>query len=301
MEMISGKTSLVGLLGQPVNHSLSPVIHNAAMQEMGLDWCYLAMPCESKNLNIVTKALLNLNCKGLNITIPHKQSALNICKTISPLAKKLGAVNTLIPNQEEGWTGDNTDVEGFLAPLKVKEWKGKKAIIIGCGGSARAVMAGLENLDIKDILVIGRNKNSLNCFLKDLTPQNLNLQKNKIHLEGLLSEDDQISNQIKKADLIINATPIGMSKENTQAGLSHEMPLGETIWQNLEAKTILYDLIYTPRPTAWLTLGAQKGCTPIDGLEMLIQQAAASLRLWSQTKDIPIDVMRAAAKKHLTS
>ena len=299
--MISGKTSLVGLLGQPVNHSLSPVIHNAAMQEMGLDWCYLAMPCESKNLNLITKALRNLNCKGLNITIPHKQSALSICNTISPLAKKLGAVNTLIPNQEQGWNGANTDVEGFLAPLKAKEWKINKAIILGCGGSARAVMAGLENLGIKEVIVIARKENSLNSFLKDLNPKNLNLKKNQIHLKGLLNQNNDISNHIKEADLIINTTPIGMSPKNARTGQSQEIPLGEKIWENLEAKTMLYDLIYTPRPTAWLTLGAKRGCKQIDGLEMLIQQGAASLRLWSETKDIPIDVMRAAAKKHLTS
>ena len=85
--MISGETSLVGLLGKPVNHSLSPVIQNAALQEMGLNWLYLAMPCESENLTLLTKALRKLNCQGLNITIPHKQNILNICNQISPLAK----------------------------------------------------------------------------------------------------------------------------------------------------------------------------------------------------------------------
>ena len=299
--MISGKTSLVGLLGQPVNHSLSPVIHNAAMQEMGLDWCYLAMPCEAKNLNIITKALRNLNCKGLNITIPHKQSALNVCNTISPLAKRLGAINTLIPNQKGGWDGTNTDVEGFLAPLKGQRWKDKKAMIIGCGGSARAVMAGLEHLNITKTIVIGRKENSLNDFLNDLNRKNLNLKTSKMQLTGLLSQNNEISNHIEEADLIINTTPIGMSAKNVGTNQTNEMPLGQKIWQSLKAQTILYDLIYTPRPTEWLSLGAKKGCKQIDGLEMLIQQGAASLRLWSKTEDIPLDIMRNAAQKHLTS
>ena len=121
--MISGKTSLVGVLGQPITHSLSPVIHNAALQEMGLDWCYLAMPCEPEKLTSITKALRNINCKGLNITIPHKETVIELCDSISPLAKRLRAVNTLIRNKDEGWDGTNTDVEGFLAPLKIKQWR----------------------------------------------------------------------------------------------------------------------------------------------------------------------------------
>ena len=110
--MISGKTSLVGLLGNPVDHSLSPIIQNAAMQEMGLDWCYIAMPCKPENLESVTKALRMLNCQGLNITIPHKQKAINICDHISPLAKKIGAINTLVPNKEGGWNGAGRPKEG---------------------------------------------------------------------------------------------------------------------------------------------------------------------------------------------
>ena len=126
MVLITGKTSLVGLLGQPISHSLSPVIQNAALAEMDLDWCYIAIPCETQNLELVINALLQMNCKGLNITIPHKQNVLKACSQISPLAKRLGAVNTLIPNKEGKWTGTNTDVEGFLVPIKKENWSGKR-------------------------------------------------------------------------------------------------------------------------------------------------------------------------------
>ena len=164
--MINGKASVLGLLGPPVNHSLSPLIHNTALPAMDLNWCYLAMPCEAKDLGIVTKALREINCKGLNITIPHKEEIIGICDYISPLANRLGAVNTLIPNQDQGWNGENTDVEGFLAPLKSKQWQGGKAIVLGCGGSARAVIAGLEYLNFQDISIIGRKQLNINKFLQ---------------------------------------------------------------------------------------------------------------------------------------
>ena len=297
--MITGRTCLVGLLGQPVNHSLSPVIQNAALQEMGLDWCYLAMPCKSENLSVITKALRELNCKGLNITIPHKQNILNICNEISPLAKTLGAVNTLIPNESGGWTGKNTDVEGFLAPINDKKWTGAKAIVLGCGGSARAVIAGLQSLSLCQITIVGRRKDALQSFIKELTKKTFANKKNPTFFKGLLQSNKEIIEEIRQASLIVNATPIGMSASRTSAALTQEIPLEKKIWQHLQPNTTLYDLIYTPRPTAWLTLGAKNDCEQIDGLEMLIQQGAASLKLWSKSDQVPIEVMRAAAKEHL--
>ena len=299
--MISGKTCLVGLLGQPVNHSLSPVIHNAAMKEMDLDWCYLAMPCEAKNLKTISKALLQINCQGLNITIPHKQEAMNICEHISPLAKKLGAVNTLVPNQKGGWNGMNTDVEGFLAPLQNEKWLKRKAIILGCGGSARAVIAGLQKLNFSQITVIARKETALKKFLIDFKSNIAESEENSTYLKGLQINNQEIPQAIEEADLIVNTTPVGMSAKNTTSTKPKEIPLGEKIWEHLKPKTTLYDLIYTPKPTSWLTLGAENGCKQINGLEMLIQQGAASLRLWSKNDQIPIDVMREAAKQHLNA
>ena len=299
--MINGETSLVGLLGNPVNHSLSPVMHNAALKKMGLNWCYIAMPCEAKRLDIVTKALRELNYKGLNITIPHKQNILKICNQISPLAKRLGAVNTLVPNQEGGWNGLNTDVEGFLAPLQTSNWNGKKAIVLGCGGSARAVIAGLQNLNFYQICVIGRKPNSLASLVKEITEKSTEADKNSTLIKGLLQNDKKLIIEIKEANLIVNTTPVGMFSKATSKELIEVFPIEKKIWENLQPQTTLYDLIYTPRPTAWLKLGAEYGCKPIDGLEMLIQQGAASLKIWSNYEAVPIDVMREAAQNYLDS
>ena len=155
--MINGQTSLVGVLGQPVHHSISPVMQNAALKEMKLNWCYLALPCDSQTIPNVLKALRAINCQGLNITIPHKQIVASLCSELLPIAKRLGAVNTLIPNKEGGWIGTNTDTEGFLSPLKEIQWEGNgnQALVMGCGGSARAVVAGLQDLKVKQISVPG--------------------------------------------------------------------------------------------------------------------------------------------------
>ena len=293
MIAITGKTKLVGLLGQPVNHSLSPVMHNAAYEEMGLDWCYVAIPCDRENIEKVTTALRIVECKGLNVTIPHKQEVIKTCNKLTETANKIQAVNTLVPEKNNQWIGANTDVEGFLMPLKNHNLINKSVIVIGCGGSARAVVMGLNSLNIRKITIIGRNKNSLNIFISSM--KNL-LSKNQISIEGIDNKEIDITSYIEEADLIINTTPIGMNDQNN---VKNNIPLGNEIWNCLSNKTILYDLIYTPRPTNWLKLGQKKNCFVIDGLDMLVGQGALSIKLWSGFNDVPIQIMKSSAKKHL--
>tara|TARA_Y100001968_G_scaffold238599_1_gene221989 strand:- start:391 stop:1278 length:888 start_codon:yes stop_codon:yes gene_type:complete len=293
MSTITGKTSLAGLLGQPVNHSLSPIIHNTAYEEMGLDWCYVAMPCDRENLKKVITGLRSIDCKGLNITIPHKEEVLKTCSKLTKVANDIQAVNTLIPEKNNQWIGANTDMEGFLMPLKNQNLINKHVVVLGCGGSARAVVMGLSTLNIKQITIIGRNENSLNTFVKSM--KNLLLKKN-ILIEGINHIKFNITQYIADADLIVNTTPIGMNNKKTEP---ENIPLGHKVWENLSNKTILYDLIYTPRPTNWLKLGEQKNCLTIDGLDMLVEQAALSIKLWSGFNNLPVQKMKSSAKKHL--
>ena len=287
--MINGSTGLVGLLGNPVKHSLSPVMQNAALDAMGLDWRYVALPCEEAKLKVVLEGMHAVNCRGLNVTIPHKQSVANLCTQLSPLAERLGAVNTLLPLATGGWHGTNTDVEGFLAPLGEKEqWQGKQAVVIGCGGSARAVVAGLQTLQLRMVHVIGRRAEALNRFVADL-------QQGGAPLHAVIEQDPSLRQVIEAADLVVNTTPVGMA----QHGDPSAMPLGKELWNVLLPRAILYDLIYTPRPTAWLAQAADRGHRCFDGLEMLVQQGAASLRLWSGQQDLPVPAMRLAAEAAL--
>ena len=289
--MINGGTSLVGLLGNPVRHSLSPVMQNAALESMGLNWRYLALPCDSESLDQVMKGLRAVGCQGLNVTIPHKQDIAALCEERSPLAQRLGAVNTLIPGEGGGWFGTNTDVEGFLAPLGANDtWAERHAVVIGCGGSARAVVAGLQTLDLSSITVVGRRSEALQAFITDL-------QQDKAPLTPCLDKAGQLNDAIARAALVVNTTPVGMA----QHGNPEAMPLGADIWCKLSSEAVLYDLIYTPRPTSWLAAGQQRGHRCIDGLEMLVQQGAASLRLWSGRDDVPVEAMRSAAAAALAT
>ena len=287
--MINGDTGLVGLLGNPVRHSLSPAMHNAALQALQLNWSYLALPCASKNLKEVLQGLRAVNCRGLNVTIPHKQDVAELCQELSPLAKRLGAVNTLIPLDSGGWHGTNTDVEGFLTPLgEQSSWQNCHGVIIGCGGSARAIAAGLQSLRLASITVIGRRQEALDAFIADL-------QSNDAPLTACLQSSPNLASLMKRADLVVNTTPVGMA----QHGDAQAFPLGEAVWSQLQGSAMLYDLVYTPRPTAWLRWGQSRGHRCIDGLDMLVQQGAASLRLWSDRNDVPVETMRRAAEAAL--
>jgi len=289
--MINGGTALVGLLGNPVRHSLSPAMQNAALQAMGLNWSYLALPCEAQDLPVVLEGLRAVGCRGLNVTIPHKQNVVDLCRELAPLAERLQAVNTLIPLASGGWQGANTDVEGFLAPLRERRnWQGQRALVIGNGGSARAVVAGLQTLGLESLTVVGRRQDALAGFIAELSLEDAPVQ-------ACRGSDQWLQDLIQSSDLVVNTTPVGMA----QHGDADALPLGLDLWTNLAQATTLYDLIYTPRPTAWLAMGQRQGLHCIDGLEMLVQQGAAALRLWTQQADIPIEAMRQAALAELAA
>ena len=286
--MISSKTSFIALIGNPVSHSLSPIMQNAALQYLGLDLIYIAVPCEDEDLELVLNSFKKINCKGLNITIPHKEKVFNLCSEISPIANKLKAINTLKLNSEKEWSATNTDVEGFIYPLKNLNLAKKKSIVLGSGGAARSVIQGLINLNLSTISVISRNKSSLNELIKNFG--------NQIQLQGFLNNDDQAQILIQEADLIVNATPVGMKTTKNENNL---LPYGEAFWRSLNSKTIVYDLIYNPAPTPLLKFSAKKGCMTINGLEMLIAQGMRSISFWTDGLEVPFHVMNDALKKYL--
>ena len=286
--MITSKTSFIALIGNPVSHSLSPIMQNAALQHLGLDLIYIAIPCRNEDLKIVINSLKKINCKGLNITIPFKEKVFDLCSEISPIAKKLKAINTLKLNSEGEWTATNTDVEGFVYPLKNLNLTNRQSIVLGSGGAARSVIQGLINLNFSNISIVSRNKTSLNGLIKDF--------RNQIKIQGLLHNDNRAQNLIKKADLIVNTTPVGM-KIATNA--TNELPYGEIFWRSLNEKTIVYDLIYNPAPTDLLKFSANRGCMTINGLQMLIAQGIQSLSFWTDGLEVPFHIMNDALKSYL--
>ena len=259
---ISGRTALVGVLGDPVRHSLSPAMHNAALAELGLEWAYLALPTPAADLATVVRALEAMGCRGLSVTIPHKQAVAELCRERSALAQRVGAVNTLVPLDGGGWMGTNTDVEGFMAPLRHRPWQGKRALVLGCGGSARAVVAGLVELGFGAITVAARRPEALAAFAQTCgpwAPQLIPLAWGDL--------DSATDNALAQADLVVNTTPIGMAGAKDPAGATDPAalkacPLNSAQLDQLRPGATVYDLIYTPRPTQLLRQAAQRGCPP---------------------------------------
>ena len=286
MRSITGKTKLLGIIGDPVEHSLSPVMHNAAIANLGLDYIYVPFPVK-RDLEKAIAGFTATGLVGFNITIPHKQKIIPLLTEISDDAANIGAVNT-VWRTESGWKGTNTDAVGFIAPLKAmsRDWTQITPVILGNGGAARAVIAGLTNLGCSQIHVVGRNPNKLARFYQSWSHATNISSILKIH------NWDNLSSLIPAADLLVNSTPIGMSPYTDAS------PVDESLMQKLKTDAIAYDLIYTPNPTQFLKLARDRGATAIDGLEMLLQQGVAALEIWLQ-QPVPVDVMRDSLKEYL--
>jgi len=283
--LIRGTTKLLGVIGDPVTHSLSPVMHNAALTEMGSDFVYVAFPVVAEGLKAAIAGFAAIGVQGFNVTIPHKQAIMPLLQAISEDAQAIGAVNT-VWRTDQGWSGTNTDVFGFMAPLQsLKDWTGKTAVVLGNGGAARAVVAGCTRLGFQQIQGFGRSPQKLEAFLQSWSNSPLQPPL-AVHLW------QDVGKILPHADLIVNTTPVGMH------GTGAETPLDAGLLAQASATAVAYDLIYTPRPTRFLQLASQQGLTTIDGTEMLVQQGAAALKIWVN-RDVPVDTMRQALLERL--
>ena len=287
MPPITGKTKLLGIIGDPVEHSLSPVMQNAAINHLGLDYIYVPFRVRGENLENAIAGFKAINLVGFNVTIPHKQAIIPFLTEITSIAQVIGAVNT-VWRTTTGWKGTNTDVTGFIAPLKAlsRNWDQMTPVVLGNGGAARAVVAGLAELGCRKIHLVGRNKDKLAIFQQSWQHRPQITQIVTTHywenLPGLLPT----------ADLIVNTTPIGMYPHIDRS------PIEASLMKKLKNDAIAYDLIYTPSPTRFLSLAQQQGATIIDGTEMLVQQGASALEIWLQ-QPVPVDVMREALLQKL--
>ncbi|MCT7985381.1 shikimate dehydrogenase [Laspinema sp. A4] len=286
MPTITGTTQLLGVIGYPVKHSLSPVMHNAAIAEMGVDFVYLPWPIAPSDLSTALAGFAAIGVRGFSITIPHKQAIIPLLSEISPVAQAVGAVNT-VWRTPTGWAGTNTDVEGFLAPLQRcdRPWNQTLAVILGAGGAARAVVAGLAQLGCAKICVVGRNFEKLQAFQTSWqdSPWTLNLS---VH------DGSELPQLLPQAGLLVNSTPVGMYPEVAQS------PVTPDLLATLPQGAIAYDLIYTPSPTEFLRQAQAVGAVAIDGSEMLVRQGAAALQIWLD-RPVPVDIMGQALRQHL--
>jgi shikimate dehydrogenase len=281
--LIAGTTKLLGVMGSPIEHSLSPAMHNAALADVGLDYAYVPLLVQPERLEEAMAGLTALGWAGCSVTIPHKQAIMAYLEDITPGARAIGAVNTIWPTAT-GWQGTNTDIVGFLAPLQAleRDWSNVSMVVLGCGGAARAVVAAGQELGCGSITVVARHLPKLENFQASWS------QPPQIKLWSLVDE------LLPKAGLVVNCTPIGMAPQ-TQAS-----PLTESQVAWLGDGAIVYDLIYSPRPTVLLRLAAVRGCLAIDGTDMLVYQGAAAWKYWLD-RSAPVEVMRRALLDRLAS
>jgi shikimate dehydrogenase len=288
--IITGKTKLLGVIGDPIQHSLSPVMHNAALAVLGggnsLDYVYLPLPVKAPDLAAAIAGLAAVNLQGFSVTLPHKQAILSYLSEVSEIAAAVGAVNT-VWRTEGGWAGTNTDVAGFLAPLQSleRDWSQEEVVVLGNGGAARAVVMACAQLDVAAIYVMGRNPQKLREFEASWTHPKV-VSKLRTH------PWQELADLLPYAGLLVNTTPLGMYPHGDQS------PLDEAEITLLSPEAIAYDLIYTPNPTRFLQQAQVRGLRVIDGLEMLVQQGAVALERWLD-QPAPVEVMREAARQFL--
>jgi shikimate dehydrogenase len=263
---IDGKTELYGILGWPVSHSLSPAMHNAAFAAMGMNRAYVPLP--STDVPAALAGLKALGLRGASVTIPHKQAVIPHLDRIDPVAAKIGAVNTLVIDHDGAITGYNTDWLGANRALaEAISLAGATVLLIGAGGSARAIGFGLIEAGARVILA-NRTVATAERLAADLGCQAISL-----------AEADSVA-----AEALINATSVGMAPTLDACPLD---PAG------LSRFSAVMDIVYAPLATKLLTLSAAAGCRTVNGLAMLLYQGAAQFELWTGEK-APIEVMRAA-------
>jgi len=283
--MIDTSTNLVGILGWPLEHSFSPMMHNAAFDALMLNWRYLPFPVSADRFQQALKGLMALGILGLNITIPYKQTVIPHLTSLDETARQIGAVNTIAAVKGDAaighYRGYNTDIQGFINALKTNgfdEFESKNVVIVGAGGAARAVIYSLIKENVKKITILNRNQVRGQAIVDEF-------QKlfNNICSESLTP--DLLVEKTSESDLLVNATPVGTYPF-----------VGSSIWPEnipMPSQTTIFDLVYNPSTTKLLKQAIQSQVAFIGGLDMLIHQGALSFNVWTGLP-APVGVMRKA-------
>lgn len=298
---ISAATTVVGVIGDPVDHSLSPLLHNTAFVEMGLDWVSVGFPAAAGQAQAALAGMRALGIAGLSVTMPHKEAVVALVDRTTPVATRLNAVNCVTLASGE-LLGSNTDGEGFVAALRHSdgfEAQGKKCLVIGAGGAARAVILALAQAGAAEVVVVNRTESRASVAAALAGPV------------GRVGRPEEAG----AADLVVNATPAGMgqpqgrrtgaepgvapgSDPDSEPGAdpgSDPFPLDAAY---LVAGQVVVDLVYHPAVTPWLLAARERGAVTHNGLGMLVHQAAVQLRSWTG-EEPPVGAMWQAATSTL--
>ena len=283
LKKIDGKTKVTGVFGYPVEHSLSPLFHNAAFASLGIDFTYLPFAVKPEELKIAVESIRSLSMVGVNVTIPHKEKVLPYLDEISPEAKAIGAVNT-IHNKRDRLTGYNTDGDGFIESL-IKQGgfdpKDKNVFLLGAGGAAYAISFALIESGIKKLILVNRTYSKGKGLLEHLKK----IFQDKCQLSLVEFEERNSSFVMSEIDLLINATSLGMYPGDPSLIAPEVLP----------PNIFIYDVVYN-RKTPLLKLAEEKKLASLGGLEMLVYQGALSFEIWTGQK-APIKIMKEALGK----
>ena len=291
LSVISGETKLVGLIGWPVEHSLSPAMHNSAFASLSLNWCYVPMPVHPERLGEAVAGLRALGFVGANVTVPHKEAVMPLLDHITPEALAVGAVNTISISSEvlpEGMTiGHNTDWQGFLTALSEGGFdpQSKRAVVLGAGGAARAVAYALVQSGAQ-VTVLNRTPARAQALVQDVIQLLPALDIRSLPLTRQILEE-----RTAEAHLLVNTTPVGMWPRVDRSPWPDDLVF--------PGHLTVFDLVYNPCQTRLLRQALTVGARIIGGLGMLIHQGAVAFELWTGKK-APVKTMYEAARKHFS-
>lgn len=282
---ISGKTRVCAIIGDPVEHSMSPAMHNAAYQKMGLDYIYLPLLVKSEHLKQAVEGLRALNFRGFNVTMPHKVNIIPLLDGLDPLAEKIGAINTVVNDNGE-LRGYNTDGPGFLQALLEHgvEPADRSTVILGAGGASRAISYVLARKGAQ--LTILNRKLELDWAddIADLIRKDLGMEVQVMELSL-----EQLKEALAGAEILINATSVGMSPDADKSPVPADL---------LKDSLTVFDVIYIPLKTRLLREAEAAGCRTIGGIDMLAWQGVLCFEKWTG-QSVPLEMMRQEALKML--
>lgn len=272
MKAVTSSTAVAGIIGWPVDHSLSPAIHNAAFEAAGLDWVYVAFPVEPGQGARAAEAMRAFGVRGLNVTMPHKRDVIPGLDALTPEAERAGAVNTIV-SEGVRLTGSNTDGPGFVRFLQRDagtDAAGKRVLLLGAGGAARSVAISLSDSGAEVVVAARREAQAAEVA---------GLAQN-VRIAGF--DPDTLGAELARAEILVNATPLGRAGEPPP--FKHD---------DLTSRHLVIDLTYHPESTPLLQIARDRGASVFNGLGMLVHQAALSFEAWTGVP-APVDAMRAA-------
>jgi len=281
--MISGAARICGVIADPIGHTVSPAMHNAAFEQVGIDYLYVPFQVKKEELGKAIAGMRALNIRGLNVTIPHKVAVIPFLDDLDDLAQRIGAVNTIV-NDDGVLKGYNTDATGFLQALLERgvEPKGKTVSILGAGGASRAISLALAERG-SNLIILNRTCDKAKEQVDRIS------QLCQREVQALKLDRGNLAKALNKADILVNTTSVGMSPDIEETPVTADL---------IKPPVIVFDIVYNPIKTRLLREAETAGAETISGIDMLVWQGALAFEKWTGLK-APVKVMREEAIKAL--